>query len=419
MSKSSHFRTSFYQLPILFVVLGVLLCCGYSVEAAAPKPQSKKQALEDLEHKRESEEQHVQKLEREMHEIEGELKKTRRELVSKARAVQDSEAALKSLEDRIAELEHEKNKTESSIQRDKRSIGDLVLALERLRRLPPEVIIARPGAPIDTARSSMLIGYIVPVLNKRAKALREDMERLQDMAVELKDKRESAAARVTRLNNEYSQMSSLMRTRENLYKRTRGDYEEHESELRQIAKKASNLKDLVARVDEDNARERTRNIAGKAVSRMSKAEKSSSIAKKTKKARRVVSMPKQGSSQLPVSGLIRVQYGQEDSFGAKSKGIKIEGRSGALVVAPMGGIVRFAGEFKNYGNLIIIEHEKGYHSLVAGLKKIDTVVGQTITAGEPVGKLPSASRRENPVLYYELRFKGQSVNPAKKFAELS
>ena len=69
--------------------------------------------------------------------------------------------------------------------------------------------------------------------------------------------------------------------------------------------------------------------------------------------------------------------------------------------------------------LLSNKDDKAIKAEVAGLKKIDTVVGQSIVAGEPIGKLHKSGRSHKPVLYYELRFKGNAVNPAKKFAELS
>jgi septal ring factor EnvC (AmiA/AmiB activator) len=69
--------------------------------------------------------------------------------------------------------------------------------------------------------------------------------------------------------------------------------------------------------------------------------------------------------------------------------------------------------------MVIIEHKGGYHSLVAGLEKIDTVVGQSVMAGEPLGLLHYPKAQEKPVLYYELRYNGKAVNPARKISGLS
>ena len=130
-------------------------------------------------------------------------------------------------------------------------------------------------------------------------------------------------------------------------------------------------------------------------------------------------MPSAGRPQLPAAGSIITNYGKTDSIGAISKGITLQPSPGAIVVAPMGGIVRFSGSFLHYGRMVIIEHPKGYHSLIAGLDDINVSAGISITAGEPVGKLPtSTSRGEAPTLYYELRFKGQPVDPSRTFSSL-
>ena len=130
-------------------------------------------------------------------------------------------------------------------------------------------------------------------------------------------------------------------------------------------------------------------------------------------------MPAAGASRLPVSGVIMTGYGELNNIGAPSQGVTINGQAGALVVAPMGGIVRFAGEFKNYGRLIILEHKDDYHSLIGGLEAINITVGEKVGAGEPVGKLPvTPSRDDQPALYYELRYKGSPIDPSKKFSGL-
>ena len=126
-----------------------------------------------------------------------------------------------------------------------------------------------------------------------------------------------------------------------------------------------------------------------------------------------------GKPELPVQGVVLTGFGETDSIGAKSQGLSVEAPPGALVVAPMGGRIKFAGTFKNYGKMIIIEHESGYYSLIGGLGGISAAVDQAVRPGEPIGKLPGASSRgASPVLYYELRHKGQAIDPSRKFANL-
>jgi len=89
--------------------------------------------------------------------------------------------------------------------------------------------------------------------------------------------------------------------------------------------------------------------------------------------------------------------------------LTIEARPGGQVVAPYDGRVEFAGPFRGYGQILIIEHGDGYHSLLAGLDRIDGAVGQRLAAGEPVGSMPPDGH--GAALYLELRRHGQPINP--------
>ncbi len=121
--------------------------------------------------------------------------------------------------------------------------------------------------------------------------------------------------------------------------------------------------------------------------------------------------PDAGASlRMPARGRVVRRYGQAGGTEGTSKGINIKARNGAQVVAPYDGQVVYAGPFRRYGQILIIEHGGRYHTLLAGLDRIDAVVGQWLLAGEPVGTLGSP-QNGNPELYFELRRGGQPINP--------
>ncbi len=115
-----------------------------------------------------------------------------------------------------------------------------------------------------------------------------------------------------------------------------------------------------------------------------------------------------GQLPMPARGQVTTAYGQINDVGLASKGITIHARVDAQVIAPYDGIVAFSGPFRGYGRLLIIEHGEGYHTVLAGMTRIDTEVGQHLLAGEPVGVIESPAE---PVLYVELRREGQPINP--------
>ena len=125
-----------------------------------------------------------------------------------------------------------------------------------------------------------------------------------------------------------------------------------------------------------------------------------------------------GNLPLPVRGTITERFGTDIQTG-KTKGIRIAARAGAQVIAPHDGAIVFAGPFRDYGQLLIIDHGEGYHTLLAGMSRIDGAVGQAVLAGEPVGVMGNATEvaggaaniSASPELYVEIRRRGNPVDP--------
>jgi murein hydrolase activator len=117
----------------------------------------------------------------------------------------------------------------------------------------------------------------------------------------------------------------------------------------------------------------------------------------------------QGKLPFPARGKVIELFGQTNEVGHVTKGITIQTRKDAQVIAPYDGQVVFAGPFRGYGLLLIIEHSEGYHTLLAGMARIDATVGQRLLGGEPVGTMGQDDTKPN--LYVELRYNGQPFNP--------
>jgi len=382
----------------LFLVLLFLFMPATMVQAQdAPVPPKK----ENLDTKLKNTKADKKALEADLKTIEKDLNATKDSLVKTAKAIQKNEKKLQNLDLKIADLEKEKKSLSEKLQNDRGSISRLILALERIRRLPPEALIVRPEAPLKTAQSAMLLEEILPALNKQATDLKVTLGNLQNVSDDLQVKRAAMVDASKKLEAQQRELNAMIKKRSQLYASTRKDIAAQQKKVAKISAQAKNLADLVSRLDAERIR-------------------GQDVAQQANK-KRIVGQepPKSGQPRLPLPGIIKTGYNEPDNFGAPSKGLDIEGRAGALVVAPMGGIIRFAGYFKNYGNMVILEHQKGWHSLIAGLENIDTVVGQSVGAGEPLGVLHKSSTGQKPVLYYELRHKGKAVDPAKKFGDLS
>ena len=381
-----------------FLISLSLALFSFQLAYAQNAPIPAKKDIHQLDAKLKTSKSDKKTLERNLKEIEADLKGTKGDLVKTAKAVQKHEKTLQRLDLKIADLEKEEKELSHKLQKDRGSIANLILALERIRRMPPEALIVRPETPLKTAQSAMLLEDILPALNKQATELKNNLEKLKNISTDLQSKRENVAAASRKLKAQQKELNTLVKKRTQLYASTHKDLKAQQKKVAKISSQAKNLADLVSKLDAERTRGHKPNQKKRVVG---------------------VKPPKPGQPRLPLPGIITTAYNEPDNFGAPSQGIDIEGRAGALVVAPMGGTIQFAGYFKNYGNMVIIKHRSGWHSLVAGLENIDTVVGQSVGAGEPLGVLHKSSSGQKPVLYYELRHKGKPVNPAKKFGDLS
>lgn len=382
-----------------FFVFFLLVVFSGNTYAQAPIPAEN--PINQIEQSKKERKRKEAELKKEMAQIKSDLKSKKNDLLKVAKNIKANESKLLTLQRKIDKKRQEQLAIEVNLEKDRAALSNLVLAMQRIERVPPEALIVRPGAPLETAQSAMLLQNILPRLHKKAEELNTSLEKLNDVVADLESSRKKALDAAKNLQVSQGRLNALLNERELLYSKTEKDAAKNKQELARISKEAKNLRDLVKRIERKQQKEEEQRRQAK---------------KNNKKAVIKTPVPSAGEAQLPISGIIKTSYGKSDEIGAVSKGLQIEGRKKALVVSPMGGVIDYAGPFKGYGNIVIIRHQKDYHSLVAGLSKIDTVVGRAVSAGEPIGKMGNSS--EEISLYYELRHKGQPVNPSKKISGL-
>lgn len=117
----------------------------------------------------------------------------------------------------------------------------------------------------------------------------------------------------------------------------------------------------------------------------------------------------------PASGPVRVAFGQrvELAFGTVTShnGWDIGAAAGTRVQAVAAGRVVYAGWLRGYGQMVIIDHGAGYHSVAAHLASVDTEVGNSVTPGDQIGTVGDTGSLRGTVLYFEIRYQGKPVDP--------
>jgi septal ring factor EnvC (AmiA/AmiB activator) len=414
-----------------------------------------------------------------------EVDSIRTEMVSAARAVQEHEENLSELELQLKDLGALETEKMAALDLKRQQLNGVLTALQRLAFRPTEALIAQPTSPADTVRSAILLRDVVPRIQESAKALRADIDSLASLRTDIAQQKQKISAITFKLDGEHRRLASLYQRKTQIQQQTEEQRRGTESRLAAMASEASDLRDLLTRIEQERkqreaeaaeraAAERAAakaardaeiaaqkaaheaeiaaqkaaheaevaarkaakekhdtEIAAARQAKQAEAEAKRAAAEAEVRAAKaahqaaeadaanttVTSQPvalhsfsqAQGAMPFPARGRIAVRFGQTNDLGAPSRGISIETRANAQVIAPYDGQVVFSGPFRGYGLLLIIEHGEGYHTLLAGMARIDSTVGQRLLAGEPVGVM--AESEDKPLLYVELRHNGQPVNP--------
>ncbi|TWA86522.1 septal ring factor EnvC (AmiA/AmiB activator) [Azospirillum brasilense] len=403
---------------------------------AAAQTESPGQTLKRVEQDLQSDKALQRQLDRQSQTLQKELDELRDRLVGLADQERAQEDELAHLEESLTALETQERNQAEKLEGERQQIAALLAALQRVARIPPEAALARPDGPVDTLRSALLLRDTVPALRARADALAQALTRLAETRETLQAQRtRTYAARLTLIDRQ-KEIGQFVARREELSRQTEEERQQVAQRTARLTGQAADLRQLMDRIEaerraaaamaakreaerlEAERRDAERRLAEQKAAEQRAAEQKLAEQRaadqraraETETARAAPSAP--AGERLPVGGRVTVRYGEADRYGATSRGVTIQARAGSTVVSPQAGTIVFAGPFRGYGQILIVEHSHGYHSLIAGFGRIDTAVGRRVATGEPIGLMPADG---SPDLYFELRRHGQPINPQRGF----
>ena len=336
-------------------------------------------------------------LDEQSEELQDELKDLQEQLVPSAASVQRYEVELSSIEEKIRILDEQmKNKGAAlAIARKRQAL--LVQAVIRLSRTPPESALLMPGSEEESMKAARALQMTTESLREEALSITAQVSELQELRSKVGNSREDLQSKRGGLTREQKALQAKVEQRKALQKTLTRQQAAESKRITELAKKAESLQSLI----ETLAAEETRK------SEEAKAAKE----KRSKRKGTLRSFVKaKGKIRPPVAGRVVVRFGYQSQYGTASKGLEIKTRSGAQITAPYDGEVVFSGPFLHYGRMVIIRHSDDFHTLLAGLSRIDVSVGEFLLEGEPIGAMGEGESANR--LYVELRRDNQSVDPA-------
>ncbi len=339
----------------------------------------------------------------------------REQCIDAAAAVQQSERSIGALDVAIQVMERGAEAKKREIAQSRAQQEALLGALERLARAPPEALVFAPQGLVDRRRSAMLIAAAVPALHAQARQLGGQLAALSRAQGLIETRRRDIDEARAALARGRDALVKLVSRRDALIEQLLHQQGKPAAAV-PLGDQASDLVDLIKQADAaaeqgDNALStRLRVLYG------ASAKGAAPNDPTRPKSLRALDAP-QTEMAWPVAGELTHRFGDADRDGRPSQGLTFQATPGGLAVAPFDGRVDYVGPFGGYGLILIIRHGGGYHSLLAGLGRVDVTAGQWLLAGEPVGWLTEADDKDAiPTVYFELRRDQRPVDPQSRLA---
>ena len=352
-------------------------------------------------------------------------------LIETTAKVQDAERGVAASDKRLAELNANADDLVRLFERRREAIAEVLAALQRMGAHPPPAILVKPNDMAEAVRAASLLGAAIPELKAETEALKEDIERLAKTREAIAQEREALARTDAVLGLEKTRLAALIDARQASQASAEQALSAQQQRAADLAAQATSLKDLIARLDAEEAKR----VAAADAARAAAVQTAHEI---EAKARDAIGRPPprlepeiafadiKGRVRLPVAGTILRGFGAPDGLGGVEHGVSVAALPGAVVSAPADGAVLFSGRYRSYGQLLIINAGGGYYMLLAGMDRLNVTSGEFVLAGEPVGAMGDGSMRmaaaaavgaAQPVLYIELRKDGTAIDPGPWWAK--
>jgi septal ring factor EnvC (AmiA/AmiB activator) len=395
-----------------------------AAKTAPPDPEVIKQRALELEAMREQQRKAAElesRLKAEIAALGQDRTKLNQQLIDIAGRVRGIETGIADTEGRLRPLDARELQIRASLDSRRGEIAEVLAALQRAGRHAPPALLVRPEDALQSLRTAMLLGAVVPEMRARAAKLAGDLGELVSLRKTISAERDRLAADRDRLNEDRARLAALVQERQKTQTAAERDMEAERQRAAALAKQAETLQELIGKMEQEVKAAAKAAAAAelKGTPAMPGGRPDLSALKNPARLSPAIAFASaKGLLRVPVNGARIRNFGGSDGLGGQEKGISIATRPGAQVTTPCDGWVVYAGPFRSYGQLLILNAGGGYHVLIAGMERISVNIGQFVVTGEPVATMGATSQiasilaatSSQPVLYVEFRKDGTPID---------
>jgi murein hydrolase activator len=407
---------------------------------SAPPPDEARRRLELEKKNLDAAQKRSKDVQADVEKLAAERQRINARLIETGKLIHQSEAQLTQIETKMEQLEAQEKHLRGSLQERHGAISGLLAAMQRMGRNPPPVMVTRREDALSMVRSAMLLAAAFPELRGQAMALADQLNDLSRVMSSYRSEGEKLKAETGRLNEARTRLASLQEAKRQSQSERQAELESLFNAASQFAKRVEDTSELITKMDQELAARTDLGVYEKKAAEPAPplvedrtaavlAPNAASVAMLSP-GRMMPGIPfadTKGQLQLPAQGRRVLAFGDKTQHAAQSKGMVIQTRHGGQVVSPCDGWIVYAGDFRTYGKLLIINAGTGYHILLAGLSQIDVQSGQFVLIGEAVGVMGEAlkssqaprTQDSGPILYIEFRKDGRSIDPDPWWSDAS
>jgi septal ring factor EnvC (AmiA/AmiB activator) len=423
------------SLALLAAGLSAISPVPASAQTVAPKPadvspdaiKQREQELEAARAQQKSAAELQQKLQADIAAIGQDRSKLNQQLIDIAAQVRSVETRIGDAEARLSPLDGREQQIRNSLDSRRSEIVEVLAALQRAGRRTPPALLVRPEDALLSLRTAMLLGAVVPELRGRAEQLTSDLGELVSLRKTIAAERDRLAVDRDKLKDDQIRLAALVDERQRKQSAIEKDMAAEGTRAIALSKQADSLQGLIAKMEQDlkSAAKAAAVASAQGAPAAPNGKPNLGALKDPARLSPAVAFASaKGLFAYPVNGTRIRDFGGSDGAGGVEKGISLATRPGAQVTTPCDGWVVYAGPFRSYGQLLILNAGGGYHVLIAGMERISVNIGQFVLTGEPVATMGTTSQvasiiaatASQPVLYVEFRKDGTPIDPGPWWA---
>ncbi len=437
-------------------------CCALAIAWAPqslaqnkPSPviqkESSKQDLEAIRRGLAKIERRQQKIRQEIAALDKDRTEINRALITTARRAQELEGEISDAEAGLKALEASQQKLRTSLQSKRALLSEVLAALERMSSKPPPALLVSPEDALSSVRSAILLGSVVPEVRREADTLFSELKTLNEVSQQITQQRERLTTKLNELAEDENRLTLLVDEKNGLVAVSRDALDAEQKRAAKMAQDAKSLEELIGGLEDEITSAAAAAKAARDADKRRSQQEAERLAKAQAALRKALRKRTRNSSEgiaaldsiagdpgriepaiafsaahkllpLPVRGELIHTFGSREPGSASLRNDSAYAtRPNARVRSPADGWVVYAGPFRSFGQLIILNVGENYHIVMAGMARVNVSPGRFVLAGEPIGRMGSTQvaavgnvdlGSNKPILYIEFRKDGKSINPA-------